>query len=574
VYWTGIPLEFVNRIEEVRGGGAGIWGSRAMSGVIQILTETPRTTGVRATVQGGNLETVRGDVAATYRGKRLGLALMAEQFDTEGFVQVRPDLIAPIDEPSGSSHRMGFAKAEYLLATGLSLNASVTYLDESRTGGSPLRNNGIELGTARAGARLVAGANDLALTVFGSDQTSFSTFPSEAVDRATEQPSLDQYAVPASSLGASFQWSNRSLGAHELTAGTDLFRVEGEVNEASRPVNGEFTQRRKVGGAQVLGGVYVQDQFAATSRLRLLASARFDVARHSGGFRRETNLQTNAAVIDTTYSSESESTVNVGLGARWAASDRVTWRANAYRAYRAPTLNELFKPFREQGNVLTEGNADLRSEQAVGAELGMDLSFRRTALFRLTGFWSHLQDPIVEVTVWEAGTTGRSLAPCGFVPAGGVCRQRRNLETFRSAGVEAEVELYPAAGWTASATYLWNPTEVLSAPSNPQLEGKRGSRSPQHAASVSVGWSNPRVLDATIGGRWVGKRFEDDLNSLVLDSFMVLDGRLSRQLGPHWTVFGAVENILDAEYQTVRATSGLVRVGPPRMLRGGIRVTL
>jgi outer membrane receptor protein involved in Fe transport len=155
-----------------------------------------------------------------------------------------------------------------------------------------------------------------------------------------------------------------------------------------------------------------------------------------------------------------------------------------------------------------------------------------------------------------------------------VCRQRRNLDVFRSVGVEAELELHPAPAWTLWATYLFNPTEIVSAPTNPELEGNRGSRTAQHAFSGSVHWSDPAILDALLSARWVGRRFEDDLNSLELEPFFVLDSRVARALSTHLEVFAGVENVFDTEYETSRATSGLVRVGGPRMIRGGMRVSL
>jgi outer membrane receptor protein involved in Fe transport len=575
VHWAGVPLEFVDRIEVVRGGGSGIWGSRALGGVIHILTETPRSTGVRAAVQGGSLGTVRGDVAATYRGERLGVAVMAEHFDTDGFVAVREDLVAPIDRPAGSRHNMAFAKAELALGERLGLHASVSYLDESRAVGTDLRRTGLELGTVRTGARIDAGrGNDVALTLFASDQTFTSTFSTESLDRGREEPSLDQYDVPARAAGAGVQWSNRALAAHEFTAGADLFRVEGDVHEDFRLVNGEFQQRRHVGGQQLLAGVYIQDVYAPAAGVHLLASARYDVAQRSDGFRRETNLANDAVLIDTSYIADTESTVNLSAGVRWEATPRLAWRASAYRAYRSPTLNELYKPFREAGNVLTEGNADLRAERVIGAELGADYALGDAALVRVTGFWARMAEPIVEVTVAEAGATGRLLVPCGFVPAGGVCRQRRNLDAFRSAGVEAELELRPAPAWLLAASWLWNPTEVLRAPTNPELEGNRGARSPEHAFTVMARWTDPSIVDLALTGRWVGRRFEDDVNSLALDPFFVVDARASRDVRRNVQLFAGIENLFDSEYETSRAATGLVRTGGPRMIRGGLRVTL
>ncbi len=41
VYWDRIPLQSVEQVEVVRGGGASLWGNYALSGVINIITRRP-----------------------------------------------------------------------------------------------------------------------------------------------------------------------------------------------------------------------------------------------------------------------------------------------------------------------------------------------------------------------------------------------------------------------------------------------------------------------------------------------------------------------------------------------------
>ena len=46
INWNRIPLSLVDRIEVVRGGGSMLWGSRALGGVINILTANPVHSGL------------------------------------------------------------------------------------------------------------------------------------------------------------------------------------------------------------------------------------------------------------------------------------------------------------------------------------------------------------------------------------------------------------------------------------------------------------------------------------------------------------------------------------------------
>jgi len=573
VHWARVPLDLVRRVEIVRGGGSGIWGSRAMGGVINIITEEPAVSGGQLSTEGGNLSTVRTTGNATWRRDRLGATVAGTFLDTDGSIGVKRDLRGPIDKPAGSRDAMGYGKVDYALSPSLSLTASGSYLDESRDWGSDLRDAGLTLGFLRASARWLApDTSRWTLDVFASDQTFHSTFTTETLDRTTEEPSLDQFDVPATAAGASLQWSKRVAGRHEVTMGADLFRVDGEVNEDYFLVQNAFTRQRRVGGEQLLTGVFAQDVIRPATNWTVLASVRADYSRSSGGFRREFVKATNASLVDTTFASSTEQTVNFSVGLRREVSSRLAARANVYRAYRAPTLNELYKPFREPGNVIAEANADLVSEHVVGAEAGVDYVLGSGVLARLTGFWAQVRDPIVEATIGEAGATPRSIAPCGFVPAGGVCRQRQNLDRFRTAGIEAEVELQPSPAWHVSTAYVWNPTRVLEATSHPELEGNQGSRTPEHSATVSVDYRRSDALIAAVSARYVGVRFEDDLNRLDLESFLLLDATVQVALGPRWSLFASAENLADVEYETARPSSGLVRVGAPRTVLVGTRV--
>ncbi|MGH7500394.1 MAG: TonB-dependent receptor [Longimicrobiales bacterium] len=571
VHWARIPLELVERIEIVRGGGSGIWGSRAMGGVINIITLSPTTSMARISQQGGSFGTRRTDLAGTWRSNRLTLAATGSLFETDGYILVDPALRGSIDTPSGSSHRTAFAKLGWIAHDGVTLYADASHLDEDRGADTPYRNNGVDITQARIGTRFVTGANDVDVSAFYASQTFHMRFSSESADRQTEIPSLDQFDVPTTSAGASLVWSNRSLARHTLTAGTDWLRIDGDVNEEYFWQNDAYRIRRAVGGVQTLGGVFVQDAFEPFDRLHLLASARIDYAGTSDASRREYMIDSGNTIRDTAYASDSHTPFNFSLGIRHELSERLSWRSSVYRAFRAPTLNELYKPFREPGNIVVESTPSLRPERMTGFEIGADYSLGST-LVRFTAFRTTIHDLIVEATVEQAGSAGRNIAPCGFVPAGGVCKERRNVPAYRAAGIEAEVETRPTSHVGLSASVLWNPTEVVSADDNPELVGKQGSRTPRYAVSASARYSNPTLIDAVLSARWVGKRYDDDLNSLELRPFFVLDARVGRQFGNHLELFGAVENVLDEAYPVTRAQSGLVRLGGPRTFLAGLRV--
>jgi outer membrane receptor protein involved in Fe transport len=278
--------------------------------------------------------------------------------------------------------------------------------------------------------------------------------------------------------------------------------------------------------------------------------------------------------MDSAYADTNEWNLNYSVGVRNETTERLAWRAAVYAAFRAPTLNEQYKPGREPGNIVIESNAYLVPERLLGGEIGADYAVGSSVMVRATGFWTRVDDPIIEATVAQAGTTGRNIAPCGFIAAGGVCRLRRNLGELRSVGLETEIELHPHANWSFGASYTFNPVEIAETPTDPAIEGNSPRGMPDHAATLTAGFAHPSLLDLNVAGRYVGKRFDDDLNTLELGSFVVLDARAARRVRHDVELFVGVDNLLDHEYEVTRASSGLVRIGGPRTLVGGARVRL
>jgi iron complex outermembrane receptor protein len=79
------------------------------------------------------------------------------------------------------------------------------------------------------------------------------------------------------------------------------------------------------------------------------------------------------------------------------------------------------------------------------------------------------------------------------------------------------------------------------------------------------------VGDVALTGRYVGRRFDDDLSTLVLEPFFVLDARAARPLTSRWEVFGSVENLFDRVYAINKAPDGSFRIAAPRRFEAGLR---
>ena len=245
------------------------------------------------------------------------------------------------------------------------------------------------------------------------------------------------------------------------------------------------------------------------------------------------------------------------LSLLYRPTEGLTLRAATYRAFRAPTLNELYREFRV-GDTLTRANEKLTAERLTGGEVGAAWNLAGRTHLRLTGYWTETRDPIINFT--ESITSAL------------ITRQRRNLGRTRSSGLEAESEFRLTGNWRLTAGYLFADATVRLAPQDPTLVGLLIPQVPRHQFTLQTSYSNPRYLTAAFQFRASGAQFDDDRNQFSLARFAVFDVNASRRLGKFIEIFVAVQNLFDQRYAVARTP--IETLGMPRMVRGGLRFNL
>ena len=356
------------------------------------------------------------------------------------------------------------------------------------------------------------------------------------------------------------------MDAHTLSLGADYVWVDGKTHEEYRNLGAGLTRRRLAGGRQHLGGVYVRDAFVVGPRLELSGAVRLDYWRSYDGRRMERDLQTDELLVAERFADRDKLLLSPQIGAVFELTPALSLRASGYRGFRAPTLNELYRPFRVR-NDITEANAALDPEVVTGAEGGFDLRLHAMTV-SATGYWNRIDDPIANFTVADGPG---DIAPCGFVPAGGVCRQRRNLDDTRTLGAETQLELQWSPSLTSGLSYLFSNAEVRSASQDPALEGNRLAQVPEHQGSAWVSWRLAPGARIGLALRYVGRRYEDDRNTRELGDFFVVDAVVSQRLRDVWELFVRAENLFDRAYAVGETADGLQTLGPALLVHVGVR---
>jgi outer membrane receptor protein involved in Fe transport len=479
-------------------------------------------------------------------------------FNTEGYRTVDPSRRGSIDIPADSQHAVFNGRVEWVKSPDLSLFVSGHFFDEHRGNGTPLQFNATESGSWATGGRLRTDeGSEWTFQLFGQVQDFRSTFSTQASDRNSETPALDQ-AVPSASWGGSLQW-NRRLASHLVSSGADFRRSQGETDEAVFSPAG-FLRNRVAGGEQVIGGVFIQDVFTPDSRWELVGGVRGDYGIAYDGFRRDTPPPAGIPAGQS-FPDLHRTAASPRLAALFHATPSTDLRASVYRGFRVPTMNELYRVFRVRNDV-TVANAQLRPERLTGGELGVRQQWTPVNT-RLTAFWNEITDLVTNVTL---------SAPLPDCPTGTTCRQRQNLDLARVRGIEAELEFRPAKSWRVLATYVFLDTRVAAASQQRSLEGLRLPQVPEHGITLAVRHENPAWVNAAVVTRYVGMQFEDDANTLPLGGYIVVDLLLSRPVARLGEIFLGVENLFNQAYAVGRTTDGITTVGAPFLIHGGIRV--
>ena len=206
-------------------------------------------------------------------------------------------------------------------------------------------------------------------------------------------------------------------------------------------------------------------------------------------------------------------------------------------------------------------------ERLTGADLGFDLHFARGTL-AFTSYVNRIDDPVANVTVGEGPG---DVSPCGFVPDGGVCRQRRNLGRTRTVGVEIDADIALSRSVVLRGGYLFSDAEIVAAGTEEAVEGNEVPQVSEQQATAGVDWQPTERLDVALDARYVGETFDDDLNTRRLDDYFVLDASVAFALDRRWSLYVRAENILGDRYEVARTADGLTTYGPAAIVFAGVR---
>ncbi|MEO7134842.1 MAG: TonB-dependent receptor [Vicinamibacterales bacterium] len=540
VYWNRIPMAAVDKVEVVRGATGDLYGAGALGGVIQLLTVQPSRTRARASIDGGSHDTFRGSLFGAAEKNGWSASGAYEGVRTDGVFVLGSEVRGAVDSHAASDYKTGFGTVGRRGANWHVTGRGAAY-EEERSNGTVLQVNTTDWQQFSIDAGAYLGGGVLQINGVGSSQDYYQTFSAVAAGRATERLTFEQF-IDTSHRGLNAQWT-RPINKLTMIVGGDYRHTDALQDEFRYLlVSGVNTRTGPFlsGGTETVAAAYARANIAATDALTIEIGARADSWK--------------SEPEDPTQPTKEVSYVSP-RGAVSMRAGRYQFQASGYYANRTPTLNELHRRF-AVGNQVTNANPLLEPETLSGVEGGVLAHYARASM-RATAFFNNLDGAIANVTLSQTPTA--------------IIRQRQNSDTIRATGVELEVDGRFSNTLSASAQMVLTSSHFRGSVATPALEGNDVPQVPKVQGGVALTWMEPRWVTAATQLRFSGEQFDDDLNTkaFILKPYAVWDATVSRSIVRGINAYVAVENILDAEYDTARTP--LRAIGWPRTVRVGAR---
>jgi outer membrane receptor protein involved in Fe transport len=555
IHWQEEPELSIKDIELVRGGASDLYGSSAIGGVVNIIPARPASNLAELSSTFGGEGTYDNSLLGAARLGAWNVLAAGGLIGTDGYIQESPSQRGPVDIASNVHSQNALVLAGRDFAN-LKFFARATGFNELRHNGTPYQRNATRLIRYSTGADWQNARNSaLSLRLYGSDERYRQTFSSisnlpnfgdaACMYRCGETPTKFSY-VPDNELGASAHWSQPFSAGVLFVAGADAHDVRVWDREQSYTGNSPLTN---LSDHQRDSAAYVEAMWARKA-WTLVASSRMDWFQNYDGHETQWNgaawLATPAQPLQ-----RDERIFDPRLGLSRKLSEHWALTASGFRAFRAPTPNELYRTT-TVGSMTTFPNGALLSERATGWEAGIAAE-RSWGSIRTSYFLTQVNRPIVAVT--ETPTT----------------LMRRNLGQIESRGVSLDYELAPRSWLAIDGGYQYAHAVVSR---GTQDLGNWIPEVARNMATLNLRASRPRLGTISLESRLSGRQFDDDANAYLLHGYFRLDAYASHTFGkrPQVEIFAAGENLFDRSIQVSKTPT--TTLGQPRTARAGFLIHL
>ena len=519
-----IPMTEIDRVEFVRGAESTLYGSDAMTSVVQFFTRngTTRIPELRFGADGGNFETANGYAALSGTISRFDYDLFGNQFNTQG------QGINDAYWNASQGANLGYAITPKLLLRfhARHSNSFTGVPGEWWFNGQPLlppdqdahatQNNflsSIDLSYA-------SGKWQHRLTGFEYNHVRNDVDTVQEPGRQT--PEFGNFDFPyhdrASINRAGFEYQG-DVWERSWTRTTFGYRFEDEngfVGDITSPPLGHGLRRNQ--------SLYGQQVFAA-HRATLIAGLRYE---HNESFGDRAVPEVAASYL---------------LWNGGGALGAFRLRGRYAEGIKEPRFEESFGV----GGFDIIANPDLKPETNRSLEAGFEQSFFRNKYALGAVYFDNLFRNRIDFNFDPNTFQGQYV----------------NVNKSFAQGAEIDLKGRPAEHVQFQGAYVYTSGQILAAPfaSGPLAPGNALLRRPRHSGNLLVSYTRRR-FGGTLGGTFLGRRFDSDFLGLIppvthTAGYARFDLGAWYEIHHRITAYANVENLLNRKYEDVTGYPGL-----------------
>ena len=578
IQWNRVPLENIDHVEIVRGGGSPLWGNTAMGGVVNVITKTPQNDQLEVSAAGGSYASYDTNLYGAYRPVDwLSLSLNVALSGTQGYQTTPPswtsfgslNLRSPLYTQTTNQARNVSLRGDFAPTDDIKGFVNITYGEDRQILSTPIGLDKQRIWTYSGGLTKSFGSGASLSATFFHDDNYFVTENPHLLTFTTEYIS-NAHTTRASDNGASLVFTQHTDGLlRTLNIGGDFHQISGHDLANYLAPSGTLAAPTIIGGGhQLFLAGFAQAQIVPFDALEILASLRYQYYQSSNGI--DTFPPGFPVILDV-----NKYRFTPRVDARYRLDDGLALRGAYYQSFRAPTLDQLYRTFADTTAGIFEGDPFLKPETLEGEEIGLDYNLPGLRS-QFTLYTSKISNLITQRNLDPSEFPNILGVTCGFDPVAFTflaCTRNINAASALARGFEAEVTWEIGNGFSSEWTYTYTDSHYTSNPVDPTAVGQRLEGVPMHNASASLTYDDTSGWQATAVLRYISKSFGDahPEDGLIQDSHFVVDVSGSYPLSQNIRAFVQAQNLFDTRYIASNG-GGAPILGTPFQVMGGLRL--
>lgn len=330
-----------------------------------------------------------------------------------------------------------------------------------------------------------------------------------------------------------------SFGTHydRYILSSDTYNITDWLNGAG----GTLNQNSK--GKTETKAVYLEDAWRFAPDWTLVAGSRWEHWRaYDGSNYNSTNAPPNPKNL--VYADRSDNAFSPKAMLSFQASDDLALRWSLGKAYRFPTVSEMFQAYTDANGVKTN-DPNLKPERVLSSEFAIERALSG-GLLRLSLFWEDKRDALISQsdTTTFPGKTFTSI---------------QNVDKIVTKGIEVALQANDLwfRGFDLAGSITYADSIIERNNRNPVVVGRDQPRIPDWRATVVATYHASDRLSYSLAGRYSGRQWASlaytDINPDVygtpgVSSYQVWDAKIVYHVAKEWTASAGINNIGSYKY--------------------------